>query len=258
MSLKKIEGYDSPGGYEDKYVSRGNMAFSFLSEDGKLVGPLVDCRGYILERLQGFLLGDTSPGSSEYKYQPDDMEDISLEKTRLVVSKKGTTVEALESEMRLVMDLLHQMEKDLHLIKSRYERVLGVDKNYGVTFLIEGSKRWMLSPVMLSLYMLAIRNGYLHKIGQPYLTTFEKAGNLVDGAAKSVERGIKHIIKYNYWKVFGKDIKLNYTKEQVAYIHGMGIQVFSTENVETIKMYMKYWQHWIWPNQAPKKAVKAA
>jgi hypothetical protein len=245
----KVQGYDAIDKYEDHYVTRGGMAFSFLSDDGKLVGPLVDCRGYLIERLQGFLIGLRS--DHQYKYSKK-MEEINLERTRLVVVRKGITVEEFDKELQLAMDLLHQLERDLHLLPSHYSRVQGIDKGYGVAFLVEGSKKWMHSPVMLSLYTLILRNAYQHKKGESYVSTLQNLKKEPSGL--NIMRGIEHIVNNSYWRVFGKDMEKNYANSTVSHMHGMGIAFFSQENTANIKIYMEKWPHWVWPGQiVPKK-----
>jgi hypothetical protein len=256
MAAKTIVEFSAPEAYHDHYVSHGRMAFSFLSKDGQMVGPFVDCRGYIIERLQGFL--HKFQGSTIYKYHPKQMGAIDLDKTRLVVSKKGITLEKFEAELKLTMDLVHQVEKALHLLPSKYERVTGVSKEYGFTFLIVGSKRWMLSSVMLSLYLFLLRNGYRHKKSQKWQTTLNHLDNDDGPDGEIAIRGIEHIIANRYIKVFGDDMDYNYRKEVMSHIHHMGIAIFSSEVPSYIQQYQKLWSDWIWPISKPKAATKVA
>jgi hypothetical protein len=253
---KVVKEFTAPNysGHVDHYVSNDKMAFSYLSKQLNMVGPFVDCRGYLIERLQGFLLNQA--GTTVYKYQPKLMGKIDLEKTRLVVSKKDITLTEFEVEMKLTMDLVHQVEKALHLLPSKYERVTGVSKEYGYTFLIEGSKRWMLSSVMLSLYTFLLRNGYRHKKGQTWQTTLGNLRNDDGPDGKTAIRGIEHIIANKYIKVFGEDMEYNYRKETMSHIHHMGIAIFSSEVATYNQQYKKLWSDWVWPTSKP--ATKAA
>lgn len=252
----KVKVYEASDGYSDKYVSRGKMAFSFLSEDNKMVGPFVDCKDYMNNRLHGCLTDIA--GTTQYKWQPQ-MGPISMEKTRILVCRQSTpdsnepllkkiTEDQFEEEIKLAMDLLHPLEKDLHLIRSTYDRVTGIKEEYGQVILIEGSRRWMLASPMLSLYLYLLRNAYHHVKGQSYIKTIEESTEY--GSKDILAPAVKFIVKNKYAKVFGKSIEKNYPASVGQdLMHVTGILAFGRG------LYTASWPHWLFPNK--EVAVKS-
>jgi hypothetical protein len=228
----KVKGFiESPTGHGDPYVSHANMAFTFLSSDQTPVGPLVDCKGYINNRVHAFLSGTVF---SKYTYDPA-YGKIDLEKTRIIAVKKGYTQKQFNKIIEQSIDLVNQLEHDLHLMRSTWEEVEGIPENYGPGVLITGSKRWMLSPVMINLYLWLIRNGSKHEIGTEYLKTI--ANLEYPEAANAIE----FIVKTKYWKVFGKDMKANWNPKNTGVVHDMGISMYSSDN----ETYLSQWPHWL-------------
>lgn len=264
MSVK-VKAYEANSGYEDKYVSRSKMAFSFLSDDDKMVGPFVDCKDYMNNRLHGSITA--IDGGNEYKFQPSKMDPVSMEKTRILVCRQVSPIDhnpleakAFEDEIKLAIDLLNRIEKDLHLIKSTYSTVTGIKKEYGQVLLVEGSRRWMLASPMLSLYLLLLRNAYLHKEGQSYIKTIESSPEIASSTISIVSGAgivdaVKFIVKHKYANVFGKSIEKNYPPEITAdQMHSAGIRAFS------LCLQTHLWPHWVFPNKAvavkPVKKLK--
>lgn len=251
----KVKLFEAKDSYSDHYVSRSRMAFSFLSQENEMVGPFVDCKDYLNNRIAGFI--NKQAGKSEYKYQLKYAE-VDLEHTRILVLRKDSPQDGhpllesgeFEKEIKLAINLLNQAEQALHLVKSTYTKVTGVPKEYGQAFLIEGSRRWMLASPMLSLYLFLLRNAWIHKEDQPYIQTIEastETGSLV------VAEAVKWIVKNKYINVFGKSLEKNYPPDVTEdMMHSMGIYTFG------LCKYTEYWPHWKFPNKAVAvKPVKA-
>lgn len=259
----KVKVYEADDGYSDKYVSRNKMAFSFLSDDDKMVGPFVDCKDYMNNRLHGSITGIN--GGNQYKYQPSKMGSVSMEKTRILVCRQVSPVDAhpyeeisdFEEEIKLAIKLLNRIEKDLHLIKSTYDTVTGIKKEYGQVLLIEGSRRWMLASPMLSLYLFLLRNAYLYKEGQTYIKTIESSPEiqLAPTVGVQIVDAVKFIVKHKYANVFGKSMDKNYPPEITPdQMHSMGIRAFA------MCLQTQLWPHWVFPNKVvavkPVKKLK--
>lgn len=252
----KVKLYEADDGYSDKYITRDKMAFSFLSDDDKMVGPFVDCKDYMNNRVHGSLTGQA--GASQYKFQPSKMAPVSMEKTRILVCRSSSPSDGhpllepdeFEEEVKLAMDLLHPLEKALGLLRSTYDSVTGIKKEYGQVFLIEGSKRWMLASPMLSLYLLMLRNAHTHVMGQSYVKSIESFKEI--GNPDLIPQTVKFIVKNKYIKVFGKSLEENYSATiPEDTMHAMGIYAFGK------CLYTQYWPHWLYPNKvASVKPVK--
>lgn len=223
----------SPKGYADQYVSHDKFAFSFLSEDNKMVGPLVDCKGYLHNRLHCFINNDPpkANGYEQYKWLPEHGK-VSLESTRLLVVRKAQSQEKFDKEIKLALGVLHSLEKALGLIRTKAYPVEGIPKEYGYGCLLVGSKRWMLSPVMLDLYVVLIRQAREYEYGATYQTLSPQS---VPGRVASF------LVKNKYAIVFGKELKPNWPKGADQHVmHEMGITNFS-QSWSSIKTY---WPHW--------------
>ena len=105
--------------------------------------------------------------------------------------------------------------------------------------MFEGSRRWISSPPMLSMYSLMIRIGFVHKIGTPFMQTLEdvKSGKTKPYQQrdkmwlKSVDMGIKKIMRVGDRKIFHKEIELNYPEDmKIETIHNrLGIMSYASD-----------------------------
>ncbi len=215
--VKKFK--EPPLGPQDSYVSKNHVLFSILNQDGEMIGPLVHCKSYMTSRLWGLTNGGDSLNHS---YSYDKIWPKSdLLYTRLLVAKRGVSSGEFEKEVKLAIDLVNQVEKELGLLPSKYYEIKGVPTEYSPALLVVGSKRWMLAPPMFNLYLLLLRSGQIHTPGQDYM----KAATAC-GAGKLV----KFLVENKYWKVFGKEVEKNWPKDQSSSIIGeMGVRVFSKE-----------------------------
>ena len=142
-----------------------------------------------------------------------------------------------------LLDFLHQIESELKIPATKAIRCSNPPVKYkkGGVFLILGSKRWIRSPVMVSLYTLLVRVGLGHTIGKPFRETLEATKSGKSYCREDVSRvqsglaGIERILKEGDLVIFGKSIHNNYPKDlSVGMLHNdSGIVVFSSGRTES-------------------------
>jgi hypothetical protein len=108
---------------------------------------------------------------------------------------------------------------------------------------VEGHRRWIISPPMVSFYTLLVRLGFSHKVGS---AATETTRGIMDGSIKAyqpVDRsrltgswsGIERIMNEGDRKIFGSDMAKNYPASVGANaVHGLGIMGFSSEYTKTV------------------------
>jgi hypothetical protein len=144
---------------------------------------------------------------------------------------------------------LNQIEDELG-IKNTVARCAKSHKRYpkeGVWLFI-GSKRWMKSPPMISLFALLIRVGFSHRIGENFRNTiYDICENERDTYSKvdkfrlrTAKCGINRILMYGDRKIFHRNIKDNFPNSiDIHYMHNkMGISGYSTN---ATKDKMPHW-----------------
>ncbi len=178
------------------------------------------------------------------KAHPLDVEDF----TRMLVGNDSD--EFFDKKIPNCIDFLNQVERVLHLKRTVVFSCEDPPEDYlpGGVFLLEGSQRWMTSPVLLSMYTLFIRCGFVHEIGSNYMDTLDK---IVKGDIKPYQEndqsfveqslpGIKAIMALGYRKIFYKNIKKNYPKEIGMSVlhHDCGVRAYSWGHTK------KNFPHW--------------
>ena len=106
--------------------------------------------------------------------------------------------------------------------------------------LMEGSRRWLKSPPMLSLYTLLLRIGLSHESGNNYTDTIERIKN---GSLKPYQKqdtsylnncdiALSKILRYGDRKIFDRNIKKNYPLIDVKDMHNrLGVVGYSIDCV---------------------------
>lgn len=173
-----------------------------------------------------------------FKYNPHIDPNPSLDKIRLLVTNpkdKDFSLGLLDC-----IDFLNQIESKLKIKKTSVRRCKSPPKGYesGV-FLLEGSKRWLCAPPMISLYSLLIRMGFMHSTPDNFMHTIQK---IKLGALKPYQkfdkkwlleanRALDLILKLGDKKVFSTDVKRNYPKNlPIDIVHNrLGIMGFASD-----------------------------
>ena len=160
-------------------------------------------------------------------------------------------------KIKNALDMVNQVEEKLGIKKSILRECWLPPDNLeksGV-WLFEGSKRWLNSPPMLSLYSLLIRVGCVHTIG----VNFEKTINdIISGELKPYQKkdalwlkhaklGIEKILRLGDRRIFYRHMKDNYPNLNIDVIHNqLGITGFSADLQDEAKgrsVNVPYWHY---------------
>ena len=240
--MKNIEWYNGPGQNLRQAISSG-IEFAFASPDNKQVSPFAYCKDYLQDAVQGFLY-QKKKTIYGFTYDPVLHHPICLKKTRLLVTNEKD--HQFSSKVPNCIDFLNQIEKDLLITKTVAHRCKNPPNKYirpGI-WLFDGSRRWLKSPPMLSMYTLLIRLGFGHPLGSSARETLDKiaAGELkayqtVDSLRlREAKVGIDFILKKGDRKIFDRNIENNYPKTmRVNTMHNsLGIIGFANERTKKL------------------------
>lgn len=236
-----VKFYESPKGYADAYAGhgQGKMCFSFIDTENKMIGPFVDCKEYVKARLYGSMTnGVGTPSDSYYRYKPE-WGKLDLDKLRLLVVRQTIgTAEQFEKEIKIGLSVINEVEQNFGLMKSKFYPVTGIPKEYGHAVLVVSSKRWMLAPPMLDLFVVLLRNSKNYTPGKPLKTNLLTLKDQFDAPASMV---VDFIATNKYWKIFGKELEANWNKDiPQAIASDAGIWNFSYDQPKL----QKYFPHW--------------
>jgi len=215
MKRKKVEWHNKTR-HLIQDASEG-LEYAFLTKDYKQIHQLVWCKDFLNDVIYGFL-NNKRTTIWGFSYDPKKHLPPDLESTRLLLTSKRDR----EFRKKILRSLafMNEIEKSLQMTKTTIEECKEPPRHYrrGGVFIFKGSKRWLKSPPMLSLYTLMIRVGLTHDVSQPWFQTVE---DIRSGFTKPYyeedahiltngQSGIDRIFKYGDRKLFHRNIKDNY------------------------------------------------
>jgi len=230
------------------------MEFAFASQDYQQCHQFVFCKDF----LQDIIFANIHQkwvSIYDFNYSPYIDPRPCLDKIRILVTNANDS--RLKIKIYNSLDILNQVEERLGIKKSLLRECWLPPENYRKSgiWMFEGSKRWINSPPMLSLYSLLIRVGCVHTIG----VNFEKTINdIIDGKIKPYQKkdalwlkhakpGIEKILRIGDRKIFYRDIKENYPNLDIDVIHNqLGITGFSADLQDKLKgrpVSIPYWHY---------------
>jgi hypothetical protein len=220
--------------------------FALISEDYCQVHPLVYCKDFLQDAIQGFV-NNKCIDIFRFDYDPNE-NPIHLKTTRLIIANKKET--NFREKIQNSVYFVNQLETVLSMPRTKIFACQSPPEDYrenGIWFL-EGSVRWLKCPPMISLYTMLLRIGLSHTAGDFYLETLHGImnGNIIPllkkdaSLTKKSYKGIQWITKYGDRRIFYNDIKKNYSKEIGLFdMHNKcGIAGFSEG---AMKDKMPYW-----------------
>ena len=228
------------------------LEFAFATKTEQCT-DFVFCKDFLHDCVHAFLY---SKKISPYSFHYDPKEKpIDLDHTYLLVTNSSDI--KMKQKIENCQDFLNQIEKKLRLFRTKILKCRNAPDNYkksGV-YMIYGSKMWLNSPPMLSLYSLLIRVGFCHTKGVDFTETITKVQNGQippyqqndAGYLKKAKEGIDRILSLGYRKFFYKDISKNYPNSvDISTIHNyFGIvgfsQLFSGSTPSHLSSMPKYW-----------------
>lgn len=237
-------------------IPKEGLEFAMLSSKYEQLNQLVWCKDFMQDVIWSHL-NQTPISIYGFTYDPHLSPAPSMNRVRLLITnyKDHDFGEKLKNQ---ALPLLHAVEERMKMSKTVLEKSKNcppIYKKAGV-WILDGSKRWLKSAPMLSLYTLLIRVGLVHNPAESLEVTLTK---IKDGKLKSYwdEKnrdkvmisdaliGISKILLYTDQKIFSSDLKKNYPSEiksgkmNVYSMHDKcGIVGFSRE---TTKNYFPEW-----------------
>jgi hypothetical protein len=155
-----------------------------------------------------------------FSYDPKTMPPLCMDVTRIMVTNWKDTKFGMKIRRRLAR-FLHGIEDQLKMDRTVFEKCSNPPPRYrksGV-YIVNGDKRWMQSPPMISLYTLLLRVGMMHMPGREPLETIQRIRegrtrpyyNKTDkGFLKNSQTGLDAIMQHGDRKLFHRNIKKNY------------------------------------------------
>ena len=217
-------------------IPKKGIEYAFVSEDYQQIHQLVWCKDFMQDAIYGQV--NQKPVSIYgFKYDPALDPPLYMKKTRIMVANWHDANFGLK--ICNCLEFLNEVESHLKMSRTTINKCSGVPvvyKKSGV-WLLEGSKRWMKSPPMMSLYTLLIRIGLVHQSGDNFKKTIRliKSGaikpynwkkdkvNDLSGKVTHYDndrdflrignRAISKILKHGDRKLFFRDIQNNYPKK---------------------------------------------
>lgn len=231
------------------------LEYALVSSDYDQCHPFVWCKDFLHDVMYG-TLNNRWIDIYKFKYYPKIDPVPCLDRIRLLLTNSKDR--KFSTKIPAVIDFINQIEEQLKIKKS-FARQCGNPPNgyekAGV-FMFEGSKRWIQSPPMLSLYTLLLRVGFCHTKGESFMKTIDgvKSGDIKpyqrrDGFwLKSSDAALQKILRIGDKRIFHKNIQLNYPSnmhiEEIH--HRFGIIGFATDIAHQAighPVLIPYWHH---------------
>lgn len=222
------------------------LEYAFVSKENKQCCPWVLCKDFLQDAVYNQLYR-TKRKIWGFCFNPRIHEPIDVEKTRILLANSQDP--DFRNKIPQCLDFIHQIENRLRISKTRVRECSKPALKYrqGGVWYFEGNKRWLSSPVMLSLYTLLLRVGFVHTIGESFEKTIEKVCSREiypyqkedDIKLRNARKGIKKILECGDKKIFHPEIKKNYPRVGISILHNdLGIVGFSQGYT---KPFMPYW-----------------
>lgn len=234
--LKKIIWFSTPKNAAIRQMYYRGLEYAFVSQKNEQCHPFIFCKDFLHDVIY----------SSIYK-TPISIYDFSfneknptpdLNQTKLLLTNAKDKF--FKNKIPNCLEFINQIESHLKIKKTIATQCINCPEGYEKTqiFLFQGSKRWLQSPPMLSLYSLLLRIGLIHENEKSFLETLEniKSGNLKPYQKqdtmylKRCELGISKILTQGDRNIFPRKIMKNYPVMDIKDIHNkLGIVHFSVD-----------------------------
>lgn len=214
------------------------LEYCLLSDNYAQCHQLVWCKDYLHDVLYA-TINHVPIKIFNFYFDPKKNYIPSIKKIKLCIADNKSKY--LYQKIDNCINFLNKIEQKLKMKKSKYFLCKNIPKNYenGSVIVVEGDKRWLSSPPMLSLYSMLVRIGFCHNKSNSFQATFKKIvmkkltlyqpKDLYN--LKSSLDGIKIIIQHSDQNIFFKNWKYNYPIEiDILRVHNyLGISNFSTK-----------------------------
>lgn len=213
-----IQWYQAKHGLSQAVTS--GLEFALVSADNRQSCQFAHCKDFIHDAVRAFITQKQEP---IYKFDYDPINDppVDLERLRLV----GANCEdgELRNKIPACIEFIRQIEDRLGMGHSEISECANPPAKYqrGGVWLFEADRRWMLAPPMLSLYILLLRVGMGHTLGQSFEQTIN---DIVSGSRNSYlsvdkgrlssggKAGLERILAQGDRVFFPDNIRDNYSR----------------------------------------------
>jgi hypothetical protein len=234
--IRKIKIEWKPKKSRISQVYSEGLEYAFVTKDNKQIHQMVYCKDFLQDAIYA-LLNNKYVEIYNFIYSPINDLPLCMDTTRIILSNyKDKT---FRTKIPAAVEFINQVETSLKMKKTEVFEGLDAPAIYrkaGI-WLFQGSKRWMQSAPLISMYTLLLRTGLMHQRGTPWRKTVEdileervNPYQIYDKKQLSdAMPGINHIMKFGDRKLFGGNIKDNYpAKIPIGDMHNrFGIVGFS-------------------------------
>jgi len=236
--LKRHVEFDSSFCQSGAYVNSG-FACSLFSDELKQSSGWHTCKAYLQDDYLNYYLewtAGTPPATASFNL--------------CIINPANPK---FSKHIHNIRNFIHQIERKLKIRPTRLYEVanipLWMTKKKTTAYMLNASKIWAISPVMVSLYSLAARTGSVHNSRRSFKETIVRIcrdPNVEIYHAYDRQYwqngafGLSHFIKYGVQNVFGTDPKKNWTNEISGCIHGLGISEYSNHTYINSRLVQKW------------------
>lgn len=167
MAAKKkkivVEWFPTRGNLNEIYQKTG-MVFAFVTspkEGSKACHEWVKCRDYLHDAVRVQLTGKPMKVYG-FEFSVKKNPPVDLTKMRMLVSKNNMTSKSLgtfRKQMKAALALVNHFEKQARVSLSKMQEVETKDSGKAGIFMFTGSRMWLSSPCLVSMYTFLIRLG---------------------------------------------------------------------------------------------------
>lgn len=203
------------------------IEYALVSADNRQVHQFVYCKDFLQDTIHAYL-NKTYLDMYNFKYDGLNSIPITLESTKILIASYRDL--KFKHKIDLIVDFLNQFETRMKMKKTiAYicKSPMPTYKPSGV-FMLEGSKRWMKAPALISLYTFLIRLGCSHTLGTSFENTLD---GILNGTItpyqktagkdqypdreylKEAKVAIDWILTYGDRRMFYTEIKRNYPRK---------------------------------------------
>ncbi|NDB86308.1 MAG: hypothetical protein EB127_26970 [Alphaproteobacteria bacterium] len=227
------------------------IEYALVSEDNAQCHEFVWCKDFLHDVIYSCV--NKKPFEIyHFKYNPYFDPNPCLDRIRLLIANPKD--KEFKHKISDCVDFLNQVEAKLKIKKTVCRSCKLPPCGYEDVFLLEGSKRWISAPPMISLYSLLIRMGFLHTRPDDFSYTIQK---IKLGALKPYQKFDKRwlleaqsaldvIFKLGDKRIFSTNIQKNYPKNlSIDIVHNrLGIMGFSNDIVSKSRNGSVLVPHW--------------
>lgn len=212
--------------------SRG-LEFSLVSNSYEQCHRWVLCKDFLHDVVYSVVRGQPVD-IFKFRYDPSKDPKCCMRETRLLIGHRRDS--SFRSRLPSMLDFLNQVESRLGMKSSELVEPSTLPEGFRDAVMVRGSKRWLRSPPMLSLYALLVRVGMGHRAGDAYKTTIRnsisskpKPYQPKDGKwLRIIEPALHKIMRFGDRRLFRGGPEDNYPEMDLEVVHNrLGIVGFA-------------------------------